>query len=672
MDVTTNVASHAEKSDLPMAMGGDSLLPGRDELIPGPLQPITAAPTSQPATSNSNPEDVSQLTLVPPNPVPFYMAPQLYGGEAGLSGLATAPLEPSLEVEPPKLISPQVETNTNKLPIIFLRREDYIKKMSIRGKCEFTKDSSSEYEPATGDGTSSDETSSDESSSNESKAIKKYKNMKKTKRVQSRKLKITSKTKSKTDKSDDGSNSENHEYNSSMQKKKTTQNILNNTEDQCGGSDTKHPDEYNSEDTEDEGNEDKLYANDMKHVFVMAVKMDNLSKKGCIKKHKSPRVYNKKNLCPYCLRLRVNFERHLEDCHREEDEVKKALGLKPKSNERGRLIDRLRARGNHFQNMHTIRCSRGMFIPQRRPSTNKAWNVRDYGPCSLCKVWMKLDLLYRHRRVCPEKANLYSNCKMSCNEILLESDLVAGRIDNKASLDLINEAYKIMKNDEVSKVAKNDPLIVQAGNGVMMRNIGNKAMRRYYASSVMRLLARLLIELRKLQVNDNFKQSLSFYKSIHPSQYHNYVTAVFEVCGNIEVDDDDEDDLHAPSNAVKLSYDITRLCYAKISQAIDHPDKERGEEDRKNTKRFLDKFSKNWGTDVKKKAKHVLRQRRMNVLPELPVAQDIVRLAEHLKEELSNAQWPTTIEKFHDMQLDVLARLISYNRRRPGEVQALR
>jgi len=92
----------------------------------------------------------------------------------------------------------------------------------------------------------------------------------------------------------------------------------------------------------------------------------------------------------------------------------------------------------------------------------------------------------------------------------------------------------------------------------------------------------------------------------------------------------------------------------------------------KNTKRFLDKFSKNWGTDVKKKAKHVLRQRRMNVLPELPVAQDIVRLAEHLKEELSNAQWPTTIEKFYDMQLDVLARLISYNRRRPGEVQALR
>ena len=54
---------------------------------------------------------------------------------------------------------------------------------------------------------------------------------------------------------------------------------------------------------------------------------------------------------------------------------------------------------------------------------------------------------------------------MSCSEILLQSDIAAGRVDCKASDALVKEVYKIMKNDEISGIAKSDPLIVQAGNG---------------------------------------------------------------------------------------------------------------------------------------------------------------------------------------------------------------
>jgi hypothetical protein len=53
-------------------------------------------------------------------------------------------------------------------------------------------------------------------------------------------------------------------------------------------------------------------------------------------------------------------------------------------------------------------------------------------------------------------------------------------------------------------------------------------MRRYYASSVMRLLARLLMELRKLQVDEDGKENLCFYDALTTSQYTNFVDAVFE------------------------------------------------------------------------------------------------------------------------------------------------
>jgi hypothetical protein len=137
-----------------------------------------------------------------------------------------------------------------------------------------------------------------------------------------------------------------------------------------------------------------------------------------------------------------------------------------------------------------------------------------------------------------------------CHEVASQSDITAGRVDRKASDDLVREVYKIMKNDDISRIAKSDPLIVQAGNGVLMRNIGNKAMRRYYASSVMRLLARLLLELRNLQLDEHAKETLCFSDALTTSQYTS-----FQVCGPLDIakKEDNEEDLHAPSSAIKVS-----------------------------------------------------------------------------------------------------------------------
>ena len=125
----------------------------------------------------------------------------------------------------------------------------------------------------------------------------------------------------------------------------------------------------------------------------------------------------------------------------------------------------------------------------------------------------------------------------------------------------------------------------------MKRIIGNKATRSHNVSSAMRLAARWLIELRNLQETEELKKNLTCYDDLEPGQYQNIVSAVFAVCCEDSVEDEvepDEDDLEAPSNAIKLSYDIGRLCAAKTTKAIAMTQKNNpaGEIDRKNAKRL--------------------------------------------------------------------------------------
>ena len=234
-----------------------------------------------------------------------------------------------------------------------------------------------------------------------------------------------------------------------------------------------------------------------------------------------------------------------------------------------------------------------------------------------------------------------------------------------------------MKNDVISKVARSDPLIVALGNLSMKRNIGNKVMRRYNVSSDMRLAARCLIELRELQEGEDAKKNLTWYEALHPDQYDNIVKAVFAVCReNFNEaegeDDDDGDDLEAPSNAIKLSYDIARLVSVKVTSCIVEGNKALAEKTRKETKRFMEMFKYNWSTDVKKRARHVLRERKLNQKVELPDPNDIAKLANHMQKRMQQSVRPKTYDEYKELQYDTLARLIAFNRRRPGELQVMR
>ena len=87
-------------------------------------------------------------------------------------------------------------------------------------------------------------------------------------------------------------------------------------------------------------------------------------------------------------------------------------------------------------------------------------------------------------------------------------------------------------------------------------------------------------------------------------------TCVLEDSVEDEQLDPDEGGLQAPSNAIKLSYDIGRLCSAKTTKAITISQKNnrQGEIDRVNAKRLMQLYKLNWQVDVLKRARHCLRE----------------------------------------------------------------
>lgn len=76
------------------------------------------------------------------------------------------------------------------------------------------------------------------------------------------------------------------------------------------------------------------------------------------------RLWDKKDLWIFCEEQVTNLTRHIEKKHGEEIEVTQFLALKKGSNERKKLIDQLRKRGNFFNNISDM----PMMKPVHRPN----------------------------------------------------------------------------------------------------------------------------------------------------------------------------------------------------------------------------------------------------------------------------------------------------------------
>lgn len=397
------------------------------------------------------------------------------------------------------------------------------------------------------------------------------------------------------------------------------------------------------------------------------------------------RFYDNLHACYFCGKVVLHIKLHLQTrLHRKEELVKNVLADEKPD------FTMLRKMGDDKHNRECIEKGEGQIILARRPKGNK-FDVSQFGPCVICKEWVYLKGIKYHFNEC--KKQQHSSLKLKKKDLVIQSRILAGHIHETASPLLKKEVLPIMTNDNVSKVAQGDPLIMALGDSWVRRNMSNVEKRKYYASSRMRLMARMLIQLHMMKKSDSAdetpdmnsteclmedsaqndeKQSSSttdnspaMFDFLRPCHFDDVVIATLR-CSFPNADDMEE--LSAPSNALKLKYDIMRMVNSKwafIVKKTDETNKYALE-----CQAFLKLMDVQWKEKVTVYAHAVLNRRRYEITKELPSPEDIQILTQHLIKELKKTSCET--ENFQKLVVLAQARLLLYNKRRTGELEVIK
>ena len=379
-----------------------------------------------------------------------------------------------------------------------------------------------------------------------------------------------------------------------------------------------------------------------------------------VKKYKfkksGKRCYDNTHACVYCGKIVLHINLHLKT-HRNKEEVKEILRSEKQD------FTELRKKGDDRHNREVLELGEGEIILARR-SRDLKFDVRQYGPCPACREWVALKGLKYHYKSCSTTQSINHVMKPKKKDLVVQSQVLAGHIDCTSKL-LQKEVIPIMTQDDVSSTAQEDPLIRALGESWIKRNVGNKEKRPYYASARMRLAARLLLQLKaSLQQKDADKE-LHLWDFLRPKYFDEVVLAALKCSFPIA---DDVEDLGAPSNAIKLNYDIIRIINCKWGMIV----KETGPEDSeaKECEAFLRLMDKEWKEKVTTTARAVLSRRKFEEKKDLPSPEDIEKITRYLVEKLQ--KMPLDSEHFSQITVAAQTRLLMYNKRRTGELEVIR
>lgn len=413
------------------------------------------------------------------------------------------------------------------------------------------------------------------------------------------------------------------------------------------------------ESDEDLDEEEIIRDRNLPEIYIKRVLKSGTTKTG--KKKKTTRVFNSYHYCGICDIKVSNFAQHLERNHVKHAACTEISKIREEKDQekKSQLRVLLRGKFNNQYNLKVLKKKKGEILLERRPT--KSFDVRDYGPCPNCLLWIAKKLMFKHQKRCVGKNSCTSSETTAM--LLTQSDVISKRIPAEASKTLVKETFEILNNDDIGKVVREDSLIIQLGNVWMQKNIDNKLKRGTYTAQIIRLVGRMLLNLRKVKPLDDGDGLWDYLKAEH---FDALVEATLKTAAP---DLNDEEVLEKPSNAIKLGYDLKRLINLKIGMAIMHNDK-RSKEDAENLLRTMNIF---WPTKVTKLARVLLDQRKYNKHEELPDPKDIEKLSNSLKSEISKLDLKNhTPANFRHVANIISARLVIYNRRRTGELQAIR
>ena len=316
--------------------------------------------------------------------------------------------------------------------------------------------------------------------------------------------------------------------------------------------------------------------------------------------------------------------------------------------------DLLRNKGNHKHNQKVVSLKKGELLVVRRPK-GKTFCSEDYTPCPSCKGWFLKSAIRAHYNYrCPVKGPE----KMRASSIMVRS------VQNRSTepIDQLDcEIFPTMRNDEITEAAKTDELIRKAGLFYLRKHSGNRLRCRTFARKHIRAAASLLVAARRI---DNTNHSLDIY--LTPQKFEVIQKAAINLAGG---EGDDYTNVSHPSTLKNIGYEVKHLVEIKEENAIIAQDAKRMKE----AEYFLKLYQRKW-TLFAGSAQKQLEERMYNKAINLPSTEDVEAVTNIMKNKLVQismngeivaSQYVATAEL-------VQARLLVFNKRRPGELEALR
>ena len=366
------------------------------------------------------------------------------------------------------------------------------------------------------------------------------------------------------------------------------------------------------------------------------------------------KALDRKSYCMYCQTMQTKFVRHLENKHKDVDEVKKFAVL-PKGNpERLKIIETIRRKCMFDFNTNNA-INDGELMVCRRPSANKPQPATHFKICQNCKGFFSKNNLRHHAKRC------FGHSGKTNRTLSVLGRKILGRIHPDASELLRQEIFPVLREDDIVRLIRYDRLIILYGNKLSAKYGGSQKQHDMIRSQL-RLLGRFLKALKR--INNQITDFASIY---HPQIYDDAISAIHEIAGL----DSKTKNYGAPSTAFAMGTLLRKTANFYVSDCIKRQDREQQGQ----AEDFLKLLKEDIAVSVNKPVAdtQALQRRRKKV--ELPSSKDIQTLRDYLKEKRTAAfkslNQGFRLETWLTLAKTTLTSMQLFNRRRAGEIEQI-
>lgn len=259
----------------------------------------------------------------------------------------------------------------------------------------------------------------------------------------------------------------------------------------------------------------------------------------------------KKYMCVFCHKMQTKIARHLEQVHSEEPDVQNFKHLPKGCDERKKIIETLRKRGNFKFNIEKQYEGQG-FIPCRRARENQDKILKNYLACGNCKDHYLKSTIRHHFKKCTSRIGNKSRIVK----------VMGRRIEGKYHKDADEKVRRLilpsLRNDDITRTIIHDSSLMLFAN-TQSKKYRHSSHHFPMIRARLRLISRLLIAIRSINRNVTFLSSI-----FDPKYYDSFLDAI-----NIVTQYNKEKDIYEkPAIAANLGTYVKYIGELLITKSI--------------------------------------------------------------------------------------------------------